>query len=478
MKKAITMLAAMLMVIQITSAQWVEMGGGTHPLNANNIIFSVVTDVSGNVYAAGEFSDTLTHYYYVAKWVGDSAWVKLGTLNANGYIYSLTTDAAGNVYAAGAFTDDQYQASGNLYVAKWDGTTWSKLGANGVARVPNTAGSAIYSISVDPSGNVYAAGIFKNANNHYYVSKWNGTAWSELGGTNALKANYYIHNVVADAAGNVYAAGAFTDSPNYRYHNGILLDSTGYKYVAKWNGSTWSELGTGTNALNTNSPISALTVDPAGAVYVAYADSFLNFNVASWDGTNWVPTGALNASNSINALTTNQAGHLYAAGNFQDVNGSQYVAEWDGTKWFELGTGTNSLNPNSYILTIATDTASNVYAAGYFTDGNNTYWVAKYDPNNQGPNGVADIKSSISDVQISPNPAAGSATLLLSAPAMTTAIVELYDMTGREITTLYNGDISAGAKTIVLNTEAISTGVYLIKVSDGKSTIQKRFVKI
>jgi hypothetical protein len=56
MKKTITILALMLMAIHILNAQWVDLGTNTHPLNANNIIYSVVTDASGNVYAAGKFS--------------------------------------------------------------------------------------------------------------------------------------------------------------------------------------------------------------------------------------------------------------------------------------------------------------------------------------------------------------------------------------------------------------------------------------
>ena len=44
-----------------------------------------------------------------------------------------------------------------------------------------------------------------------YVAKWNGSTWAELGGLNSLAANNYIVSLCNDAAGNVYAGGEFTN---------------------------------------------------------------------------------------------------------------------------------------------------------------------------------------------------------------------------------------------------------------------------
>jgi len=485
MKKTITILAAMLFFINMARSQWVEVGINNYALNANNIIYAVITDAAGNVYAAGAFTDSTVHSF-VARWTGDSIWVPLdtNTLHANGYIYSLAADKAGNIYAAGAFTDRPFDYEGNIYVAKWNGTHWSELGTGGISPVTNAYGSAIYSLAVDDSGYVYAAGEFKDANNKYYVAKWNGAAWSELGtGSNAINANYYIHNIVTDHSGNIYAAGAFADSPAYRYDaGGAIEDSSGYEYVAQWNGAKWTEMGTGSNALYATSPIRALATDPSGHVYVAYDDTAANFYVAQWNGTNWdkVGTGsnALNANNNINALTTDLSGHLYAAGNFTDVNGKQYVAKWNGINWQELGTGNDALDPDSYILTIATDTAYNVYAAGYFIDGNSKYYVSEYDPNTQGASGIRTMAVSSYEVSIAPNPSGSQANITLTVATDADLSVAIYDMTGREIKTIYNGPIAAGGKNIVFDAGALSSGIYLVTVSDGTSSAQQRFVKL
>ena len=54
--------------------------------------------------------------------------------------------------------------------------------------------------------------------------------WIEYGGANSLAANGNIQSICMDALGNTYVAGYFTNS-------------SGKRYVAKWNGTTWTELG-------------------------------------------------------------------------------------------------------------------------------------------------------------------------------------------------------------------------------------------
>ncbi len=68
-----------------------------------------------------------------------------------------------------------------------------------------SASNSIQSICCDASGNIYAAGDFKNSSGKYYVAKWNGTTWSELGGVNGLSANNTIWSICCDATGNIYA---------------------------------------------------------------------------------------------------------------------------------------------------------------------------------------------------------------------------------------------------------------------------------
>ncbi len=296
------------------------LGTNATGLNSSGLLWTLCADGLNNIYAAGAV-DKNAPGFDVMKWDGNN-WAELGgtaSLSANGFIYSLCSDAANNIYAAGNFKNG-VGANAKYYVAKWNGSTWSELGGTGALG----AGGAIQSIAVNAAGNLYAGGYFTNASGKYYVAQWNGSAWSELGGANALAANDNIEKVYVDAAGNVYAAGRFTNAG-------------GQRYVAKWNGTTWSELGTGTNALNAN--------------------------------------------NIIKAITGDAAGNIYAAGLFTSTAGAFYVAKWNGTTWSELGAGTYALNANAAILALCTDAQNRIYAAGNFSNDIYGRYVARYASN-------------------------------------------------------------------------------------------------
>ncbi|XZF16400.1 T9SS type A sorting domain-containing protein [Chitinophagaceae bacterium MMS25-I14] len=180
-------------------------------------INALVTDRSGNLYAACSFWGSNGAAQEVMKWNG-SNWQTVGgtngPLDANADINYLICDSSDNIYAAGAFGN-----SGGRYVAKWDGSNWSSLGTL-------NANNLILSLTEDNNHNLYTAGWFTNSNGKYYVAKWDGNSWSEIGaGPGALNANGPIYSVAVDNAGVVYAGGMFTNA-------------AGHNYVARYGAST------------------------------------------------------------------------------------------------------------------------------------------------------------------------------------------------------------------------------------------------
>jgi hypothetical protein len=218
----------------------------------NLMIYSICTDRSGNLYAAGALCDS-SNKSCIVKWdTGASAWlempVSLQNYTLNGDVYSVCADGSGNVYASGSACD-----TGGYNVIKFDGVNWSWLGSGSNAL---NANGYISSLCTDAHGHVYAAGDFTNENGNEYVAVWDGTRWSELGGSNSLKANYYIRSICTDGFGVVYAAGYFTNP-------------SGDPYVACWDGVSWSELGSGSNALKANSGIYSVCADRNENIYAA-----------------------------------------------------------------------------------------------------------------------------------------------------------------------------------------------------------------
>jgi len=298
-------------------SSWTPLGVISVLLDSFMDITQIIADTNDNIYVVGQINNTTSNY--VAKWDGTS-WSMVGGGFANGQIIAICFDRYGNLYAGGVFTDGVTDTNGHSYVAKWNGTSWSELGTGANALKAN---NAINTIFVDTFGNVYAAGAFTDsvtsAGGNVYVAKWDGTSWSELGAGvgHQLANDVQIFSVLADGVGNVYAAGY------------ALLDS-GYNYVFKWDGTSWSKVGSSADFLcKQYEQINQLCFDLHGNLYAAgmFTDSISPTNnydyVAKWDGTSWSELGtgsdALNADNWINSICSDQYGNIYAAGEFTDT---------------------------------------------------------------------------------------------------------------------------------------------------------------
>jgi hypothetical protein len=402
MKKRIfvILLTAFLLKFKLITAQsWSELGG-LNGLAANYWIYSICSDANNNIYAAGIFQNGSG--MYVAKWNG-SAWSSIGgAINGqsfNSLIKSLCSDASGNLYAAGDF----FNTSGNRYVAKWNGSSWSELGGLTGLGTNNGTQSGIQSICSDGLGNIYAAGGFTNTSGKRYVAKWNGSSWSELGGLNGLGASSGVNSkeiisICSDGLGNIYAAGSFTNT-------------SGKRYVAKWNGSSWSELG-GLNGLGAN---------------------------------DW-----------INSICSDGLGNIYAAGSFTNTSGKRYVAKWNGSSWSELGV--LIVNPsavNNHIFSICSDASANIYAAGRLSNTSSNYYVAKWNGSTAGL-----LVQKINDnFVLFPNPTQSKLNFKTDIKFNSKSDYYVYDKTGKLV---LKGILSSENTSIDLGN--LVSGIYLLNI--------------
>ena len=175
------------------------------------------------------------------------------------------------------------------------------------------------------------------------IAKWDGSTWAEVGGGTSGRVNALIF----DPLGNLYAAGSFT-SPAGR--------------IAKWDGSAWSALGSGLS--NT---ARALVLDGSGNLYAggsfASASGGSASRIAKWDGSAWSALGSgMNAD--VYALAISGSGELYAGGDFATAGGTtvNYAARWDGNAWSPLESGMNDS-----VRALAIDRNGSMYAGGLFT---------------------------------------------------------------------------------------------------------------
>jgi hypothetical protein len=89
---------------------------------------------------------------------------------------------------------------------------------------------------VDGTGNLVISGEFTVVSDVIanYVAKWNGSSWSALG--SGMNGSVYA---LAVSGSNVYAGGSFDMA------GGVAATN-----IAKWNGGSWSALGSGIVAVH------------------------------------------------------------------------------------------------------------------------------------------------------------------------------------------------------------------------------------
>jgi hypothetical protein len=250
-----------------------------------------------------------------------------------------------------------------------------------LAVVVNDAGAA-YPVRIDPTfsdanwvsmnsgipgidGHVYVA-VTDDSGNLYiggqftfanHLAKWNGSSWSPVGsGMN------YVVTALAVSGGTLYAGGSFTTA-----------GGNSANYIAQWNGSSWSPLGSGMNG-----NVSALAVS-GGTLYASGAFTWagghqVNY-IAQWDGSSWSALGS-GMNTFVYALAVS-GGTLYAGGEFWTAGGNaaNYIAQWNGSSWSPLASG---MNDGVFALAVSGGT---LYASGAFTaaGGNAANYIAQWD---------------------------------------------------------------------------------------------------
>lgn len=286
------------------------------------------------LYIAGDFTDVggRVARWDGASWSGLAGGVAGGALpDAFGDVLITFDDGQGGgpaLYFGGSFSTAGGVSAKNI--ARWDGSSWSALGAG--------LGAYMLEFAVFDDGGgpaLYAGGTFTTAGgasaNH--IARWDGTSWSSLAG---------------GVSGWVEALAVFDDGSGPALFVGgsfLSADGTPANSIARWDGTSWSALGSGLN-----NAVSTLCVFDdgggpslyAGGTFTTAGGAATN-HIARWDGTSWSPLGS-GIDGQVITLTVHDDGNgpaLYAGGAFTEAGGVQAtdVARWDGQAWSFLDSG-------------------------------------------------------------------------------------------------------------------------------------------
>ncbi|TDE02429.1 choice-of-anchor D domain-containing protein [Jiangella asiatica] len=234
----------------------------------------------------------------------------------------------GDLVAGGFFSGMGTVAAGN--VVRWDGTTWSPLGA-GFDNAANTL------TVVD--GALYAGGTFGTSGGTQVnrVAHWDGAAWAPLagaGGTGVAAEFSAAVNGLVSYDGRLVVVGGFDTA------GGTVANN-----LASWDGAAWTALaGLGSTGLSGGGPVIHDLVEYDGDIVAAgsfgAAGDAVASMIARWDGTTWAPLGGGIDGFAVNDLLVHD-GVLVAAGNFSRAGdaGVRNLASWNGSTWSSLGGG-------------------------------------------------------------------------------------------------------------------------------------------
>jgi hypothetical protein len=330
---------------------WSGLGNG---LTNSVLALEVFDDGSGGgpaLFAAGfplRPGGALAAASSVLKWNGPG-WTALGSTTGNVRALQVFDDGGGAaLYAGGSISS----LGGSLAagIAEWDGSTWSALGSG----ISGSVGALeVYDDGSGPG--LFVGGWFTTAGGKAAtgIAQWDGASWSALG--SGMSGGIGFPGVEAlavfdDGSGGgpaLYAGGAFTGA-----------GGAAASHIARWDGASWSAVGSGVDG--TNDDVQALAVfdDGSGggpALYVGgdftTAGGIVANGIAKWDGSSWssLGSGLTFGSFGVSALKVFDDGSgggpaLYAGGFFTSAGGIAVnrIAKWDGSSWSALSSGMNN----------------------------------------------------------------------------------------------------------------------------------------
>ena len=458
-------------------------------------------DGAGNITTFSGLSSSIVQSFVakfnssgVLQWIKefDSSSSKDKAVNAT----ALTTDASGNVYLAGTYTNtvilpaatDLNLSTTNstqaAFIAKLDGTNgnavWALTSSGGIVS------EAITGLTVGSDGNLYAAGIYRNATTPVAVTIGSGSFTPSNGyditlirlstdGTVSYiqnRTNDKITNVkdVLVNNGQVYVAGAFySTGTGIKLADGTSKVSTSSSYyngyLLAFNATTGADLWQKTVASPGITDMDGLVIGSDGRLYAF--GSYGNKNGS-------VTAAAVDFGNSLtipDSSPTNAAADLYLA-SYSTSDGTTLELHKVGTNAASYETA-NSLavfGSNLY-LAGSTNAAPITFEnnATYTTAGSYDFLLINYS--------VASTSTGISAVKSGDQLFAYADNInktIIVKQATNVVSATLFDISGRAIlSTINSSDL------LQIPTSGITTGVYILslKTTDGLVTTQRLLIQ-
>ena len=270
------------------------------------------------------------------RYNGGTSWTQVAGDGLNGSWAASTFTNVAALYSDGSnlYAGLAGSAAGTGDLWRYNGSTWAQVGGDGV----NLGGGASWNTNYERvasltsfGGSLYV-GLGTSANDSE-VWRLNGTTWSQIGG-DGIGSSW-------SAVGYTMVYGLANDGTNLYASTG---SGSGTGDVWKWNGIAWSRIGGGatnsTSGWTANVTYSLLWAN--SSLYASPGPNIYKYNGSAWSmiagaavNNSWNASGI----STIASSTTHNGKLYYGLGNAQD---NAMVYEYDGTIARRIGGGGNN----------------------------------------------------------------------------------------------------------------------------------------
>jgi hypothetical protein len=363
------------------------------------------------------------------------------------------------------FATGSFDLAGGLQVngiAKWDGTNWNNIGS-GLKNRDGSMGVGNGFKIID--NELYVFGIFDSISGKACNSfaKFDGISWSEVHNFPVFSSLAGDMNWIYDIAefnNELYVCGNFDNYP-------LMTIS----YITKWDGSNWVNVGNGINGGIIDAR--KMVVYKNELVVAGRFSKIVNptnpgENIGKWDGTQWSELGS--GTDDIILDMKVRDNDLYICGNFSHAGGipAYQFAKWDGAKWCGFNTYNNGgINSFDFL----NDT---LYVGGGFSNinGDSAWNIAKWIGGNfvdtcSSTTGIEENGNQLHSITIYPNPATN--TLYIdSHTSIETS--EVYNISGKLL-------LTKQLNSNQIDISSLAKGLYFIKLTTEEGSVVRKFVK-
>ncbi len=459
-------------------------------INDQNMVYALNLNESrsGTIYACSNNS------IYVSTDKGES-WVKIIGEPPYTYINDLITDTTGNILVG---------TSKGFYFSR-DGKNWEQNNTG----IINTT---MRVLEFDRDGNLFAgtsSGIFKSSDL--------GEHW-ELSSSNLL----YVYDIEMNSHGHIFAATSsgiirskdkgmnwtllttglsdrFIHSLAININDDIYAASQYFIFKSTNNGEAWEKVNIGIDSLY----VYDITINNNGCIFIGGFGDLVKStdNGLSWNHNNPGLTNKYISSLNVTPSGEILAGTQFKGGIFHSVN--------NGSSWFQINGGQKEFFDIKSIYSNKYGDLFIITEKGIFRSTNNgSTWEDINNDISIGYPGYINCMTSASDGtffigtynsgvfkttlpvleplandyrlhQNFPNPFNITSTVQYELPVDSKVSIKLYDILGREIKTIYEGELQQGRYFAIIDGHNLASGIYLVRMKTNKysKTIKTVFLK-